>query len=58
MVVEVKGGKHATIQALSALRVVLDSEDARMAELIVVDLLGKIQERDSREFMAEAGDWL
>ena len=56
MVVEVKGGKHVTIQALRALRGVLDSEDAMMAGLIVLDPLGKIQERNFRKFMAEAGD--
>lgn len=56
MVVEVKGGKHVTIQALRALRGVLDSEDAMMAGLITMNPLGKIQERNFRKFMAEAGD--
>lgn len=53
---EVKSGKHVTIQALRALRGILDSEDAMMAGLIIIQPLGKIQERDFRKFMTEAGD--
>ena len=56
MVVEVKGGKYVTIQALRALRGVLDSEEAMRAGLIVMDLLGKMQERNARKFLAEASD--
>ena len=56
MVVEVKGGKNVNIQALRALRGVLDSEDALMAGLIIMQPLGKVQERNFRKFMAEAGD--
>ncbi len=48
MVIEVKGGKHVTIPALRAFRSVLDSEDAIMAGLIVMDLLGKIKECNFR----------
>ena len=55
-VVEVKGGEHVTIHALRALRGVLDSEDAMMAGLIIMQPLGKIQERNFKKFMAEAGD--
>ena len=50
MVVEVKGGKHVTVQALRALRGVLDSEDALMAGLIIMQPLGKVQERNFRKF--------
>lgn len=56
MVVEVKGGKSVNIQALRALRGVLDSEDAMMAGLIIMHPLGERQERNFRKFMAEAGD--
>ena len=56
MVVEVKGGKHVTVQSLRALRGVLDSEDALMAGLIIMQPLGKVQERNFRKFMADAGD--
>ena len=56
MVVEVKGGKNVNIQSLRALRGVLDSEDAMVAGLIIMQPLGKIQERNFRKFMADAGD--
>ena len=56
MVVEVKGGKHITIQALRALRGVLAIEVAKMSGLIVMAALGKIQDRSFRNFMSEAGD--
>ena len=56
MVVEVKGGKNVNIQALRALRGVLDNEDALMAGLIVMEPLGKIQQRNFARFMAQAGD--
>ena len=49
MVVEVKGGKNVNIQALRALRGVLDSEDALMAGLIIMQPLGKVQERNFRK---------
>ena len=56
MVIEVKGGKHVTIQALRALRGVLDSDMAVLAGLIIMDPLGKTQDNNFRRFMAEAGD--
>lgn len=56
VVVERKGGKHATVQVLRALRGVLDSEDAMMAGLITMNPLGKMRERNFRKFMVEAGD--
>ena len=55
MVVEVKGDKHITIQALRALRGVLAIEVAMMSGLIVMATLGKIQGRSFRNFMSEAG---
>ena len=56
MAIEVKGGKHVNIQALRALRGVLDSDMAVMAGLIIMDPLGKTQDKNFRRFMAEAGD--
>ena len=56
MVLEVKGGKHVTIQALRALRGVLDAGDAQMAGLITMEPLGTVQQRNFRKFMAQAGD--
>ena len=56
MVLEVKGGKHVTIQALRALRGVLDAGDAQMAGLIVMEPLGDRQRRNFEQFMAQAGD--
>ena len=56
MVVEEKGGKHITIQALRALRGVLDIEVAMMSGLIVMATLGKMQDCSFRNFMSEAGD--
>lgn len=56
MIVEVKGGKNVNIQVLRAFRGVLDSEDALMAGLIIMQPLGKVQDRNFRKFMAEAGD--
>ena len=56
MVLEVKGGKSVTIQALRALRGVLDSDSAQMAGLIVMAPLKTIQQRNFDSFMAQAGD--
>ena len=56
MLIEVKGGKNVNITDLRALRGVLDAGDAMMAGLITMHPLGKIQERNFRKFMAEAGD--
>ena len=56
MVLEVKGGKHVNIQALRALRGVLDAGDAQMAGLIVMEPLGERQQRNFGQFMAQAGD--
>ena len=56
MVLEVKGGKHVTIQALRALRGVLDTGDAQMAGLIIMEPLGDRQQRNFAQFMAQAGD--
>ncbi|MCY4086942.1 MAG: hypothetical protein OXG37_08700 [Actinomycetia bacterium] len=36
MVIEVKGGKHVTIQALRALRGVLERDEAVLAGLIIM----------------------
>ena len=40
---------EVNIQALRALRGVLDSEDALMAGLIIMQPLGKVQERNFRK---------
>ena len=56
MVLEVKGGKHVTIQELRALRGVLDAGDAQMAGLITMKPLGDRQRRNFGQFMAQAGD--
>ena len=56
MVLEVKGGKHVTIQALRALRGVLDAGDAQMAGLITMKPLGDRQQRNFRQVMVQAGD--
>ena len=56
MAIEVKGGKTVTKQALRALRGVLDSDQAVMAGLIVMDPLGATQDRNFKRYMAEAGD--
>ena len=55
MAIEVKGGKNVSIADLRALRGVLDSDQALMAGLIVMDPLGAVQERNFRRFMADAG---
>ncbi len=56
MVLEVKGGQSVNIQALRALRGVLDNDDAKLAGLIVMHPLGAVKERNFRRFMADAGD--
>ena len=56
MVVEVKGGKSVNVQALRALRGILDNEDALMAGLIVMEPLGKTKHRNFEQFMVQAGD--
>jgi site-specific DNA-methyltransferase (adenine-specific) len=56
MILEVKGGANVTINALRALRGVLEQDDALLAGLIVMNPLGDRQARNFRQFMAEAGD--
>ena len=56
MVLEVKGGQSVNIQALRALRGVLDNDDAKMAGLIIMHPLGEVKERNFKRFMANAGD--
>ena len=56
MVLEVKGGQSVNIQALRALRGVLDNDDAKLAGLIIMHPLGAVKERNFRRFMADAGD--
>jgi site-specific DNA-methyltransferase (adenine-specific) len=56
MILEVKGGANVTINALRALRGVLEQDDALLAGLIVMNSLGDRQARNFRQFMAEAGD--
>ena len=56
MVLEVKGGQSVNIQAIRALRGVLDSDDAKLAGLIIMHPLGAVKERNFRRFMADAGD--
>ena len=56
MVIEVKGGNHVPINALRALKGVLDSDTALMAGLIVMRPLGVTRARNFNKFMASAGD--
>ena len=56
MILEVKGGANVNINALRALRGVLEADDALLAGLIVMKPLGDRQARNFRQFMAEAGD--
>ena len=56
MVLEVKGGKNVTIQALRALRGVLDEGDALQAGLIIMEPLNTTKSRNFERFMASAGD--
>ena len=56
MILEVKGGANVSINALRALRGVLEQDDALLAGLIVMNPLGDRQARNFRQFMAEAGD--
>ena len=55
MVVEVKGGANVDVRDLRALRGVLDTDTALMAELIVMQPLGPTKARNFERFMAEAG---
>ena len=57
MAIEVKGGKNVSIRDLRALRGVLDNDEADMAGLIVMDPLGSTQQRNFKQFMAQAGDF-
>ena len=56
MAIEVKGGKNVSIEALRALRGVLDSDAAVMAGLIVMEPLGPTKACNFHRFMADAGD--
>ena len=56
MAIEVKGGKNVSIEAVRALRGVLDSDAAVMAGLIVMEPLGPTKQRNFHKFMADAGD--
>ena len=56
MAIEVKGGKNVGINVVRELRGVLDSDQALMAGLIVMEPLGSAKERNFRRFMADAGD--
>lgn len=56
MTIEVKGGKTVSIEALRALRGVLESDLALMAGLIIMEPLGPTKERNFHRFMAQAGD--
>ena len=56
MVLEVKGGKNVNIGDVRALRGVLDSDNAKMAGLIVLEPLGPRKRRNFETFMAQAGD--
>ncbi|MDD9993144.1 MAG: DNA methyltransferase [Rhodospirillales bacterium] len=56
MAVEVKGGKNVGINVVRELRGVLDTDQALMAGLIVLEPLGDRKERNFRKFIADAGD--
>ena len=56
MAIEVKGGKNVGISVIRELRGVLDSDQAIMAGLILMEPFGQTKERNFRRFMAEAGD--
>ena len=55
MAVEVKGGRNVSIEALRALRGVLERDEAVMAGLIILHPMGDQKARNFRRFMAEAG---
>ena len=56
MAIEVKGGKNVGINVVRELRGVLDTDQALMAGLIVLEPLGERKERNFRKSMADAGD--
>ena len=56
MAIEVKGGRNVGIKDVRELRGVLDSDEAKMAGLIVMHPFGPTKERNIRRFMADAGD--
>ena len=56
MIIEVKGGKTVNIEALRALRGVLDDGDALLAGLIIMEPLNTTKARNFDRFMASAGD--
>ena len=58
MAIEVKGGRNVNITALRALKGVLDNDAALMAGLIIMEPLGEVKERNFRQFMGGAGDWV
>ncbi len=54
--IEVKGGKNVNINAVRALRGVLDNDEALLAGLIIMDPLGQTKDRNFHRDMAQAGD--
>ena len=57
MAIEVKGGKNVSIADLRGLRGVLESDEAKLAGLIIMDPLGPVKTRNFRREMAAAGVW-
>jgi len=57
MAIEVKGGRNVGIQTVRALWGVLEREQAPMVGLILLNPLGRIQERNFRREMAAAGSY-
>lgn len=55
MVIEVKGGKHVSLEHVRALRGVLEREEAAMAGLIVMEEPGLTQLRNFRREFSKAG---
>ena len=56
MSIEVKGGKHVSIENVRSLRGVLERDEASMAGLIIMEPLGTRKEANFRREMASAGD--
>ncbi len=56
MVIEVKAGANVTIADLRTLHSVLEREQARMAGLLVMELLAERKMRNFARPMAEVGD--
>ncbi len=56
MAIEVKGGKNVGINVIRELRGVLDSDEALIAGLIIMEPLGATKERNFKRFMADAED--